>query len=203
MTAESIAHPPRRWGASLRRASLAAFCALALIGCAGGEPEEFDHANACNLATARAHWVEPLNAASVKWGVPRAIILAIIWRESRFEAQARPPKRNGKHLSTAYGYAQAIDGTWDWYRDSTGKTRARRDDFAAAVDFVGWYMDRSRNMLGLDARHAYGHYIAYHEGHGGFRRGRWKENPRLLKAAAEVERRALAYTVQLKQCRPG
>lgn len=174
-----------------------------LSACAGSELEDIDVTNACNMAEKRPAWVKPLNEASQKWGVPRAIILAIIWRESSFKAQARPPKRSdGRHLSSAYGYAQAIDGTWEWYRKSTGARHAERDDFAAAVDFVGWYMGRSREVLGLDPRHAHGHYLAYHEGHSGFRRGRWKEKPRLLKAAAEVERMALTYSSQLRQCRP-
>jgi len=51
--------------------------------------------------------------------------MAIIRQESSFQADAQPPRSRilwiipGPRPSSAYGYSQALDGTWDWYRQAT------------------------------------------------------------------------------------
>jgi hypothetical protein len=136
-----------------------------------------------------------------RWGVPVEVQLAIIRNESSFRHDARPKLPDGRLASSAYGYPQAIDGTWEWYRDETGRRRAKRTDFADAADFIGWYTSHSQRMLGLSPRDAYNHYLAYHEGHTGFRRGSYRRKAWLQRYARQVERHARIYGEQLARCR--
>ena len=103
-------------------------------------------------------------------------------------------------VSSAYGYAQAKDGTWDWYREKTGNRFADRDDFADAVDFIAWYCSMSNKMLGISKWDAYSQYLAYHEGQGGYKRKSYKQKPWLLKVARQVDSRAKNYHTQLARC---
>jgi len=51
--------------------------------------------------------------------------------------------------TSAYGYAQVIDETWDDYLDKAGSWGADRDEFADAADFIGWYGNISHSRLGI------------------------------------------------------
>ena len=142
-----------------------------------------------------------------RWGVPVAVQMATIYQESKFDAKARTPVNwtlgvipMGRR-SSAYGYAQAIDSTWDWYRDDTGKRRARRDRFSDAVDFMGWYMDQTQERNGIAKYDARNQYLAYHEGQNGFARGTHHSKGWLLRVADSVAARANLYSVQLASCR--
>ena len=46
---------------------------------------------------------------------------------------------------------------------------ADRDDFGDTIDFIGWYNNVSNEQLGIDKQDAFRLYLAYHEGHGGYR----------------------------------
>ena len=132
--------------------------------------------------------------------------MAIIWKESSFRAEARPPKRYALGLiplgrpSSAYGYSQAIDGTWEWYRRDTGNSGADRNDFDDASDFIGWYMTKTRETNGIGMTDAYLQYIAYFKGHAGFRKGNWQNDNWLKRAAGKVAAQAARYRVQLPGC---
>ena len=160
----------------------------------------------CRLVEARPHWWRALLEAERRWEAPPSLTLAIIWRESTFRADARPlapgyfsflpPRR----LSSAYGYAQAIDGTWAWYLRETNNAKARRESFADAVDFIGWYLDRSRRLLGLAFDQQLEHYAAYHQGHQGFLTADWRANPVVTVPAKDVARQAAVYERQMSGC---
>ena len=79
--------------------------------------------------------------------------------------------------------------------------RADRDEFADAVDFVGWYNHESSKILGLTTDDADRLYLAYHEGAGGYRRGSYRKKPGLLTIARRVDQRATRYASQLSTCR--
>lgn len=194
-----------------RRASFGACLALVLAGCGGG-PKDMpvrNVADICQIYADNPHWAEAAAEAERRWGVPQEVKMAIIWRESAFKAEARPPYRTvlgvptGQRLSSAYGFPQAIDGTWDWYRRETHASDAERNRFEDAIDFVGWYLDKSRRMNGLSPTDAYSQYLAYHEGHTGFERGGWRQKAWLMRAAAQVAQRAELYRRQLARCGHG
>src|SRR6056297_1941482 len=88
--------------------------ALALAGCASDAPPR-DVENACAIFDERPHWRRAVAASEAKWGAPAHVQLAIIWQESRFRHDARPPRRYALGFipagrkSSAYGFPQAID----------------------------------------------------------------------------------------------
>ena len=73
--------------------------------------------------------------------------------------------------SSAYGYSQALDGTWDDYQKEHGGWGARRDSIDDATDFMGWYFKKSEEDLGISLVDTKNQYLAYHEGRTGYRRG--------------------------------
>jgi hypothetical protein len=134
--------------------------------------------------------------------------MAIIHQESKFRRDARPPKKRvlgfipWGRASSAYGYAQAKDDTWDWYISKTGNRGADRDDFEDAVDFVGWYCSMTHRTNGVSKWDAYNQYLAYHEGHGGYRRRTYNKKAWLLGVARKVEAH-VRPAVQVVQGRSG
>lgn len=150
--------------------------------------------NACTMMQQRADWHHSAKAASEKWQVPVPSILAIIRHESRFKARAAARK------SSAYGFAQALDGTWAWYRKAAKVQDADRTSFADSANFIGWYMTETRRRIGLPDHDLASHYLAYHEGHGGYRSTRWVEKPRLISIAQKVAQTAWTYEQQLQNC---
>lgn len=178
----------------------AVFAALCVLSaCGGGSSTDVQPANVadiCAIYHDNPHWKDVAEDASRKWNAPEEVKMAIIWRESSFRARARPPGR----VTTAYGYSQALDGTWGWYQEDTGADGAERDEFSDAIDFVGWYLDKTRQMNGVPTYDAFNQYLAYHEGHTGYRSGRWRAKPGVLRAAADVARQAEIYRRQLDRC---
>lgn len=162
--------------------------------------------NACAIFEDRPGWWRAVHRAEERWGAPPALVLAIIRQESSFRHDARPPRGEGflffpgRRPSTAFGYAQALDGTWAQYQRVSGEGGADRDEFRDAADFVAWYASVSRERLGLDYSDARAHYLAYHEGHGGYQRGTYRNKRWLRDVAARVGASAAAYQRQLDGC---
>src|SRR6056297_3456387 len=138
---------------------------VVLKGCGGRSftaPRNLD--DACSLARERPAYMRAMRRAERNWGVPVHVQMATFHQESRFIGDARPPFRYALdvipmgRLSSAYGYSQALDGTWEEYRQETGNFRGRRTNIRHAADFMGWYMNitRERNGIALDdARNQY------------------------------------------------
>jgi len=181
------------------------FSLFALVGCASGPPKNVD--DVCSIFKDKDDWYEYANDSFEKWGVPVHVQMAIMWQESRFQAEAKTPRDwilgfipYGR-ITTAYGYAQVKDGTWDWYIDQTGNWGADRDDFEDATDFIGWYGTYSHKTLGISKWDAYNQYLAYHEGHGGWKRKTYNKKPWLIKVSQKVKRKAAIYDKQLRRCK--
>jgi hypothetical protein len=170
----------------------------------GPPPSNLD--NACSIIEQRPNYKRAFNAAERRWGVPVHVQMATIHQESSFRSDARTPFRwtlgvipMGRQ-SSAYGYSQALDGTWDEYRRETRRFGARRDDIFDATDFMGWYMTQSNRRLGIALNDTRNQYLAYHEGRTGFARGTYNSKPWLLRVADRVEDRARMYEAQLRVC---
>lgn len=184
------------------------YCPLLLMaaGCwfagCGTPPVRGD--DVCALFAERGGWRDAAVRAALRWATPVSVIMAIMRHESGFRAEVRPPRRRylglipGPRPSSAYGYAQALDGTWDDYRRATGRAGALRDDFADAADFIGWYNDQSWRRNGIDKRDAYRLYLAYHSGQSGYARA--APSPALDAAARRVAATAARYRGQLPGC---
>ncbi len=179
--------------------------ALFLSGCAAGPPANID--DVCSIFEERPRWYREAKDSYERWRVPIPTLMAIIHQESSFRATARPPRKKilgfipGPRPSTAYGYPQALDSTWDIYRQETGNRSATRTRFGDAVDFVGWYCDRSNQRCGISKRDPYKLYLAYHEGQGGYNRGTYRGKTWLLDTAARVRDRSAVFGRQLARCR--
>ena len=177
---------------------------LFLVACGHTVPRNV--ANSCDMLDQKSGWYKAAKKTEKKYGTPIHVQLAIIRQESSFKYNA---KTEHNYLlwvipwgrkSSAYGYAQVKDETWDWYKDKTGNKGADRDDFKDAVDFVGWYTDVSQKTLGISKWDAYNQYLAYHEGHGGFKRKSYLKKKWLMDVAKKVDRYSKTYAVQLKTC---
>ena len=160
------------------------------------------------MLTDRRDWYNDLRRSAKEWGVPIGLQLAIIRQESGFEHRAlapRGPKQwfffPGKRLSSAKGYAQALDGTWEHYKDETGNRNADRKNFGDTADFMGWYVNQSAKQARIGQFDYRAHYLAYHEGPGGYLKGDWKRNKVLLASADRVASNAATYEAQIKNCR--
>ncbi|NOY66789.1 MAG: transglycosylase SLT domain-containing protein [Gammaproteobacteria bacterium] len=177
---------------------------LSMLGCSQTAPKNLK--DGCSIFREKDDWYEYMYDSYKKWGVPVHVQLAIIYQESRFKYDAKTPRGTllwvipWFRASSAYGYAQVKDGTWDWYKKSTGNRWADRDDFEDAVDFIGWYGSITYKKLGISKWDAYNQYLAYHEGHGGFKRKTYLKKPWLIKVARTVKTRASSYRAQLKRC---
>ena len=178
--------------------------AFMLAACSSSPPKNIN--NICDIFREKGDWYDDAKASYERWGVPIHVQLAIIYQESRFKYDARTEMQYflwfipiGRK-STAYGYAQVKNDTWEWYMHSTGNDDADRDDFDDAVDFIGWYCRFSYDKLGISKWDAYNQYLAYHEGHGGFRNKTYNKKPWLIKVARKVDRLAKTYHTQLSKC---
>jgi hypothetical protein len=187
----------------------AAVMLLFLASCGGGgkfsAPRDLD--NACAIIAERPQYLRAMRDAERKWGVPVHVQMATIHQESKFVGNARTPHQYVLGIipvgrqSSAYGYSQALDGTWEEYQDDQGERGARRDRISDATDFMGWYMYNSAQRLGISLSDARNQYLAYHEGRTGFARGSYNSKPWLVEVSDRVASRAETYRAQLQQCR--
>ncbi len=175
------------------------------MSCANYKPSNLD--DLCDIFLGEIDWYEAARDAQHKWGTPVFVMMAIMHQESRFVEDAQPARDWFLGFiplprdSSAYGYAQAQDPVWGEYLTQSGNTGADRDDFEDAIDFIGWYTSGTHRRLKLSKWDAYGQYLAYHEGRGGYSRGTYNDKPWLKKVAAKVKKRAGSYNSQLKRCR--
>jgi len=174
-------------------------------GCATAPPKNKD--NLCAIFNEKDDWYDDAKTAADRWGASIPVMMAIMHQESRFVSKAKPPRTRilwifpGPRSSSAYGYSQALDSTWRTYQRASGEHGADRDDFDDAVDFIGWYNHTTGKRNGIKKNDAYHLYLAYHEGHGGFKRRTFKNKTWLKKVAKKVSARSTMYRRQLNGCR--
>jgi hypothetical protein len=185
-------------------ASVTLIALAAISACTTSPPRDVN--NICAIFEEKDDWYEDAEDAKDEWGSPIPVMMAIIYQESRFKADAQPPRRRLLGFipwfrpSSAYGYSQAKTTTWAEYKNDAGSFGADRDDFGDAIDFVGWYNYQSKKRSGLSLHNTYGLYLAYHEGHGGYNRATYLQKPWLMDVARKVETRANTYQTQLVGC---
>lgn len=180
---------------------------LALAGCAS-TPSGIN--DVCSVFEQNdgwfGNWYRAAKSAEREYGVPASVLMATIRVESGFKARARPPRTKllgfipWKRKSSAYGYSQALDGTWDRYKNETGKWHARRNNFADAVDFVGWYHATSHKENGIALNDAYNLYLAYYAGQSGYANGVWRGNAGMKRSARKAAGMARDYAAQMRRC---
>ena len=191
----------------MSRTLRAAILLLFLASCGGGNfsaPHHLD--DACSVIRQRPQYLAAMKATQRKWGLPISVQMAVLYQESKFIGNARTPHQYALGViplgrqSSAYGYAQALDSTWDDYRHEEHRMSARRDNIRDATDFMGWYIDGSTQRLGLSKADAENQYLAYHEGRAGFSAQSYKAKGWLIDVASRVGARAAMYRTQLATC---
>jgi hypothetical protein len=181
------------------------FLSLFIASCATVPPP--DNTNKiCSIFRQYPDWKQATKRTERRWGVPVAVQMAIMYQESSFVADARPPRTTllgfipWTRPTSAYGYSQAINHTWRLYQRSTGHYDANRYIFADASDFIGWYALRARTRAGIRPTDAYSLYLAYHEGITNYKNKTYVYKPWLMRVAKRVQARAIMYGKQLVRC---
>ena len=190
---------------SLTKITFSIFIVFFLFACAS-KPPAFTE-DVCLIFTEKKSWYKAAKKSEENWNIPISVSMAFIKQESSFVANARPERTQllgfipWKRKSSARGYAQAIDGTWEMYLEETGGWFKQRNDFNDAVDFIGWYNNKSVKELGISRDDARALYLAYHEGIAGFKKGNHRSKPWLLGVADEVNNQSIIYNQQLQSCK--
>ncbi|MBZ4020998.1 lytic transglycosylase [Rhodobacter sp. TJ_12] len=181
--------------------------AVLIVGsCGGGSKAPRNLDNACLLAREKPSYYSAMRRTEARWGIPVHVQMATIHQESRFVANAKTPHRYALGVipigrqSSAKGFSQALDGTWEEYQRDTRRYGARRTKIQDATDFMGWYMDGSSERLGISKYDARAQYLAYHEGRAGYARGSYRGKSWLMAVADRVQARADMYRAQLSRC---
>jgi hypothetical protein len=175
-----------------------------LFSCASKPPAKQE--NICSIFEQKSSWYRLANKSYEKWGAPIYVQMSILRQESAFQNRVKPERTKilgvipWKRKSSAFGYTQAIDATWDWYRTENKKPLASRVNFADAIDFTGWYINKSNKINGISKSDAYRQYLAYHEGHGGYKKKSYKNQNWLIDVANKVKLRSDKYRSQLNEC---
>ena len=177
---------------------------LFIVACTTIKP--YMSVDSCILFKEKKSWYKATKKSYDKWKVPISLQLAIIRQESSFQQFAKPKRKKilgiipGSRPSSAFGYAQVTNPTWNWYKSSTGNKNASRANFHDITDFIGWYVEQSNKILGLSKKDAFNQYLAYHEGHNGWKNQSYKSKKWLIETAKIVEINSNKYNSQLNQC---
>lgn len=190
-----------------QRLAVVSVLAMLLASCATTPPSNPE--NLCDIFYEKDGWYEQAKRTEERWGAPIHVKMAIMRHESSFRHNAKPPRYYflgfipWGYISSAEGYSQALTGTWARYQKENKRRSANRRDFDDSLDFIGWYLHTSKRQIGLSPNDTYSHYLAYHEGQNGFKKGTWKAKPSVQRYAQKVAATANRYKSQLNQCREG
>jgi len=188
----------------IRKSAALCLVVFCVCGCSAGSAPR-NPANLCAIFREKPQWYESASASWKKWGVPIPVMMAIMYKESSYISDARPRRTclfffPGPRRSSAFGYSQAIDSTWNIYCKHTGRLHADREEFDDAIDFIGWYCHISFVKCRISKEDAYNLYLAYHEGQNGFNQGTYNTKAWLKRVSLSVREQAQTYTRQLERC---
>ena len=161
--------------------------------------------NVCNIFSEKYFWYKFAKNTERKWGAPIELQMAIIKKESGFDWLAKPERTKifkiipWKRPSSSFGYSQAVIGTWDMYKKSTGNTLASRVLFKDSSDFIGWYVNQTYKRLKISKKNYFRQYLAYHEGWKNYKHYNKKSN--VVGYAKQVSIQAKKYRSQLNRCK--
>lgn len=174
---------------------------LLLVSCSSIPSNTSD---GCSIFSEKYLWYKFAKKTEKKWGTPIHIQLAIIRMESDFDWLARPERQKifkiipYKRPSSSLGYSQAVKGTWKQYKEETDNKLASRVLFKDSVDFIGWYTNKTYQILKISKKDAFKQYVAYHEGWGNYKH--YKKNKKVIGLARKVQKQSKIYKKQLSQC---
>lgn len=166
-------------------------------------PTDYDK-RICRVVQSNWGWSYSINKAAKRYDISPGLLLSIIYHESGFQPRVRPKPYKilgfiPWQMSTAYGYGQIKNETWEWYKSHNPGWFQSRTNFTDTLDFIGWYYQLFLKKAKTDYLHR-DFYLAYHEGLGGYERGTYHNNKWLMNKANQVALRAELYDEALREC---
>ena len=149
----------------IRRVILGFSIFILIASCSSNSPPSTT-TDVCKIFKERYSWYKAAKKTEKRWKIPVYVSMAIIKQESSFIADARPGRTKllgfipWKRVTSARGYAQAVDGTWEMYLKDRGGWFVSRNDFEDSVDFVGWYNYKTHKQLGISLTNARALYLS-------------------------------------------
>ncbi|WP_035480737.1 lipoprotein [Aliagarivorans marinus] len=184
---------------------IVALTVLSVSACSSKPPAQPE--NLCEIFKEKRDWYKAAKKMNKKWGTPVHVPMAMMYQESSFKHNARPPMQYWfgfipvGRASDAYGFSQAKTMTWDDYIKETGRRGASRTNFGDAIDFMGWFTNKTYQINGVSKWDARNQYLNYHEGWTGYKRGTHHQKQWLIKVAGRVDERSKRYAAQYNQCK--
>ena len=162
--------------------------------------------NACSIFSERYLWYKHVKNSSEKYGVPVHLIIAFVNKESGFNRWAKPERTKlfkiipYKRPSSSFGYSQAIDKTWDQYKNETNNMLALRSRFKDSVMFIGWYINKRHQMNKIPLNDSYRQYLNYYLGWGNYANKTYQTDKKAILFARSVQKQSNIYRNQLIKC---
>ncbi len=163
--------------------------------------------NACKIFGEKYSYLKYSRAASKKWNVPISSILAVINKESGFKRFAKPKRTKlfkvipYRRPSSSLGFSQAVNKTWDLYKEENNKPMALRISFKNSSDFIGWYFWKTNKINKVSLRDTRNMYLNYYLGWGAYKNKAYEKDKKAIIFAKNVEKQAKIYKIQLQECK--
>jgi len=165
--------------------------------------------NACKIFGENYLWYKSIKKSSDTYNAPIHIILAFVNKESGFNRWAKPKRTKlfkvipYKRPSTSFGYSQAVNKTWELYKNETDNPLALRSRFKDSVMFIGWYMNKTHKINKIPLNDPYRQYLNYYLGWGSYAKKKYKTDKNSIIFAKNVEKQYKIYKNQLQGCKKG
>ena len=162
--------------------------------------------NACKIFGQNYLWYKSAKKSSEKYGAPVHIILAFINKESGFNRWAKPKRKKlfkivpYKRPSSSFGYSQAVNKTWELYKNETNNPMALRARFKDSVMFIGWYIKKTNKINKIPLNDSYRQYLNYYLGWGAYAKKSYKTDTKSIIFAKSGEKQSKIYKKQLLEC---
>ena len=163
--------------------------------------------NACKIFGEKYLWYKHAKKSSERYGVPIHIILAFVNKESGFNRWAKPKRTRlfkvipYKRPSSSFGYSQAVNKTWEQYKNETNNLLALRTRFKDSVMFISWYINKTNKINKIPLNDSYRQYLNYYLGWGDYAKKVYKTNKKAIIFAKSVEKQSKIYKSQLRECK--
>ena len=163
--------------------------------------------NACKIFGENYLWYKSVKKSSETYGAPIHIILSFVNKESGFNRWAKPKRKKlfkivpYKRPSSSFGYSQAINKTWELYKQETDNPLALRARFKDSVMFIGWYVNKTHKINKIPLNDSYRQYLNYYLGWGNYAKKVYKTDKNAVLFAKSVEKQSKIYKRQLRECK--
>ena len=162
--------------------------------------------NACKIFGENYLWYKSAKKSSETYGAPVHMILAFVKKESGFNRWAKPKRKKlfkvlpYKRPSSSFGYSQAVNKTWELYKNETNNPLALRSRFKDSVMFIGWYIKKTNKINKIPFNDSYRQYLNYYLGWGAYSKKVYKIDKKAIIFAKSVEKQSKIYKKQLREC---